>query len=111
MPLGQRRRVPEPFLDLSFCSYNEYMDEAIYQTGYEIGKSWAEQDATPQQLLLVHEFGNGKAWVAFHGGPAEEFVRIVDPVVSDFMELGRLPSASFVAGFIDGARVIEPSSD
>ncbi len=87
------------------------MDEAIYQTGYEVGKSWAEQDATPEQLLLVHEFGDGKAWVAFHRDSAEEFVHIVDPAVSDFMEVGRLPSASFVAGFIDGARTIESSSD
>ncbi len=82
------------------------MDETIYQTGYDVGKSWAEQDATPKQLLLVHEFGDGKAWVAFHHDSAEEFVRIVDPAVSDFMELGRLPSASFVAGFIDGAQTI-----
>ena len=87
------------------------MDEVIYQTGYEVGKSWAEQDATPEQLLLVHEFGDGKAWIAFQRGSAEAFVRIVDPAVSDFMELGRLPSASFVAGFIDGAREIEPSGN
>ncbi len=85
------------------------MDDTIYQTGYDVGKSWAEQDATPEQMSLVHEFGNGKAWVAFHRDSAEAFVRIVDPAVSDFMELGRLPSASFVAGFIDGAQTIEPS--
>jgi hypothetical protein len=85
------------------------MDETIYQTGYDVGKSWAEQDATPEQMSLVHEFGDGKAWVAFHHDSAEEFVRIVDPAVSDFMELGRLPSASFVAVFIDGAQTIEPS--
>ncbi len=39
------------------------MDETIYQAGYEVGKSWAEQDATPEQLLLVHELGDGKTWV------------------------------------------------
>ncbi len=87
------------------------MDEMIHQTGYGVGKSWAEQDATPEQMSLVHEFGDGKAWVAFQRDSAEAFVRIVDPAVSDFMELGRLPSASFVAGFIDGARAIESSSD
>jgi len=86
------------------------MDEAIYQTGYQLGKSWAEQDATPEQLLLVHEFGDGGTWVAFQRDSAEEFVRIVDPAVSDFMEPEALPSASFVAGFIDGARTIEPMS-
>ena len=41
---------------------------------------------------------------------AEEFVRIVDPTVTAFMDLGALPSVSFVAGFIDGARTIEPMS-
>ncbi len=39
------------------------MDEALYQTGYLLGKSWAEQDATPEKLLLVHELGDGKTWV------------------------------------------------
>ena len=86
------------------------MDETIYQTGYEVGKSWAEQDATPEQLLLVHELGDGKAWVVFQRDSAEEIVRIVDPAVSDFMDSGAPPSASFVAGFIDGARAIEPMS-
>ncbi len=87
------------------------MDETIYQTGYEVGKSWAEQDATRVQMLLVHEFGDGKTWVAFQRDPVEEFVHIVDPAVSDFMRSRALPSVSFVAGFIDGARTIEPSSD
>ena len=61
-------------------------------------------------MLLVHRFGDGKIWVAFQRDSAEEFVRIVDPAVSDFMESEALPSASFVAGFIDGARTIEPMS-
>ncbi len=87
------------------------MDETIYQAGYEVGKSWAEQDATPEQLLLVHELGDGKTWVVFQRDSAEEIVRIVDPAVSDFMDSAGLPSASFVAGFIDGAREIEPSSE
>ena len=86
------------------------MDETIYQAGYEVGKSWAEQDATPEQLLLVHELGDGKAWVVFQRDSAEEIVRIVDPAVSDFMNSDAPPSASFVAGFIDGARAIEPMS-
>ncbi len=87
------------------------MHETIYQTGYEVGKSWAEQDATRVQMLLVHEFGDGKAWVACQRESAEEFVRIVDPGGSDFMRSRELPSVSFVAGFIDGARTIESSSD
>jgi len=87
------------------------MDETIYQAGYEVGKSWAEQDATPEQLLLVHELGDGKTWVVFQRDSAEEIVRIVDPAVSDFMDSDALPSASFVAGLIDGAREIEPSSE
>ena len=87
------------------------MDETIYQAGYEVGRSWAEEDATSEQLLLVHELGDGKAWVVFQRDSAEEFMRIVDPAVSDFMESDALPSASFVAGFIDGAREIEPSNE
>lgn len=60
--------------------------------------------------MLVHELGDGKTWVVFQRDPADEFVRIVDPAVIDFMESDALPSASFVAGFIDGAQTIEPSS-
>lgn len=86
------------------------MDEAVYQTGYQLGQSWAEQDATPEQMLLVHEFGDGKIWASMQRDAANEFVRIVDPTVTAFMDLGALPSVSFVAGFIDGARTIEPMS-
>ena len=86
------------------------MDDTIYQTGYEAGKSWAQQDATRLQKLLVHEFGDGETWVACQRDAADEFVRLIDPAVIDFMRSREPPSDSFVAGFIDGARTIESSN-
>jgi len=86
------------------------MDEATYQTSYELGNHWAMQCATPEQLLRVKEIGDGKDWVAFHGKPVKEFTHIVDPSRSGFMGTDENLSASFMAGFIDGARTIAPSS-
>jgi hypothetical protein len=86
------------------------MDEAIYQTGYELGGHWAMQYATPEQLLRVKEIADGKDWVAFHREPAKEFTHIVDPNKSGFMGTDENLSASFIAGFIDGARMIETTS-
>jgi len=87
------------------------MDETIYQTAYEVGKNWAAQDATRLQMLLIHEFGDGKTWVACQRDSVDEFVRIVNPAVIDFMRSREPPSDSFVAGFIDGALIIQSLSD
>ena len=86
------------------------MDEAIYQTGHDLGNHWAMQYAAPEQLLRVKEIGDGKDWVAFHREPAKEFTHIVDPNKSGFMGPDEKFSASFMAGFIDGARTIETST-
>jgi hypothetical protein len=86
------------------------MDEAIYQTSYELGNHWAMRCATPEQLLRVKEVGDGKVWVTFHREPLKEFTHIVDPNKSGFMGTNEMLSASFIAGFIDGARTIAPSS-
>lgn len=87
------------------------MDETSYQAGYEAGQRWAEQDATRLQKLLVYEFGDGKTWVDGQRDSVKKFVHIIDPAVIDFMRSREPPSASFVAGFIDGARTVESSSD
>lgn len=86
------------------------MDEGIYQSGFGFGRQWALRDATPEQLLTVKEFGDGKAWVAYQHDPGLEFTRIIDPVKSDFMGIKARPPASFVSGFINGAQSIRSSS-
>ena len=75
--------------------------------GFALGRHWAMRDATAEQLLRVRAFGAGKDWVAMHTDPAREFTQIIDPDKSDFMGTGANPSASFVAGFIDGAQAIK----
>ena len=87
------------------------MDETTYQTGFQAGESWAKQDASRVQMLLIHEFGDGKAWVTHQRYAVEEFVRIIDPSVIDFMRTREPPSDSYLAGFIDGARTIESASN
>ena len=87
------------------------MDETTYQTGYEAGEYWAKQDASRVQMFLIHEFGDGKVWVTRQRYAVEEFVRIIDPSVIDFMRTREPPSDSYLAGFIDGARAIEPATD
>jgi len=87
------------------------MHEKNYQVGYEAGKNWAEQDATRIQILLIHEFGDGKTWVACQRDAVEEFVYLIDPTVIDFVRSREPPSVWFVAGFIDGARTKDLSSD
>lgn len=82
----------------------------MYQMGSQLGKHWAMRDATADQLRRVKALGVGRDWVAFHSEPAQEFTHIVAPEKSDFMGTGDIPSASFVAGFIDGAQTIEKSS-
>tara|TARA_R110000782_G_scaffold62155_4_gene127833 strand:+ start:1591 stop:1839 length:249 start_codon:yes stop_codon:yes gene_type:complete len=81
----------------------------MYQMGYGLGRHWATRDATQEQLLCAKELGDGKAWVAFHPDPAIEFTLTIDPEKSDFMGTVEIPSASFVAGFIDGAQTIDAS--
>jgi hypothetical protein len=86
------------------------VDEADYQLGCEFGRHWAVRDTTPEQLLIVRELGDAKAWVTFQNDAALEITRIIDPTKSGFMGTGEHPSDSFVAGFIHGAQMIETSS-
>ena len=83
------------------------MDEATYQIGYELGKHWAKRDAKPDQLLRVKKLGAGTNWIAFHHEPAKELTGIIDSNKDSFVGTGENPSPSFVAGFIDGAQMIE----
>ena len=76
----------------------------MYQVGYELGRHWVIRDATPEQLLRVGQLQPGKDWISTHADPAREFTRVVDPAKSEFMGIEDIPSPSFVAGFIDGAK-------
>lgn len=80
----------------------------MYQMGYKLGGHWAKRDASPEQRLRVSEFEDGIRWVETKTDPAREFTRAVDPGKSDFMGIGDNPPDSFVAGFIDGAKSINP---
>lgn len=82
----------------------------MYQMGYKFGRHWAIRDATVAQLEHVNEFEDGMQWVATTTEPAKEFTRAVDPGRRDFMGTGDSPSASFVAGFIDGANSVDLST-
>lgn len=82
----------------------------MYQMGFRFGRHWAMRDATLAQLEQVNEFDDGRTWTATKADPAKDFTRIVDPGRSDFMGIGDSPSASFVAGFIDGANSIDLST-
>jgi len=84
------------------------LNEALYEMGFKLGVHWSARDATPEQQVRVSQFEDGPGWVAMHEDPAREFTRTVDPQKSDFMGIGEVPSASFVAGFIDGAKSIAP---
>jgi len=84
------------------------LNEALYEMGFKLGAHWSERDATPEQHGRVREFEDGPSWVAMHEDPGREFTRAVDPEKSDFMGIGEVPSASFVAGFIDGAKSAGP---
>ncbi len=84
------------------------MDESMYPIGYKFGRHWAKRDATPEQRLRVSDFEVGERWVAAKIDPGREFTRVVDPEKSGFLGIGDSPSASFVAGFIDGAKSINP---
>lgn len=86
------------------------LNEALYEMGFKLGMHWSERDATPEQQVRVTKFEDGAGWVALHEDPAREFTRVVDPEKSDFMGIGEVPSASFVAGFIDGAKSISPAA-
>jgi hypothetical protein len=86
------------------------MDEATYQVGFKLGEHWARLDAKPDQLLRLKKLGDGKEWVAFQRDSAKELTSIIDPNKDSFVGTGENPSPSFVAGFIDGAQTIEPSS-
>lgn len=86
------------------------MDKSMYQIGYELGKHWIMRDATAEQFLRVERFENGEDWIASQTDPAREFTRVVDPEKSDFMGTGEIPSPSFVAGFIDGAKSVKKVS-
>lgn len=86
------------------------MDNSMYQVGFELGKHWIKRDATPEQLRRVGQLDQGIEWISTHMDPAREFTRVVDPGKSDFMGIEDIPSPSFVAGFIDGAKSIEASN-
>ena len=86
------------------------LNEALYEMGFKLGSHWSRRDATPEQQVRVSQFDDGEGWVATHSDPAREFTRAVDPEKSDFMGIGEVPSASFVAGFIDGAKSISTSA-
>ena len=81
----------------------------MYQVGFELGKHWIKRDATPEQLRRVGQLDQGIEWISAHTDPAREFTRVVDPGKSHFMGIEDIPSPSFVAGFIDGAKSIEAS--
>ena len=83
------------------------MDNSMYQVGFELGRHWITRDASPEQLRRVGQLDDGRDWISAHTDPAREFTRVVDPDKSDFMGIEDIPSPSFVAGFIDGAKSIE----
>lgn len=80
------------------------MNNSMYQVGFELGKHWVRRDATSEQRSRVKGLDDGKHWIATHTDPARDFTRVVDPGKSDFMGMEDIPSPSFVAGFIDGAK-------
>ena len=80
------------------------MEKAMYHMGYKLGRHWVSRDATPEQIERVNQFQDGEQWVAYQSDPAREFTRVVDPQKDKFMGIDDLPPASFVAGFIDGAK-------
>lgn len=99
------------FLPPAEESGTEYaVDKGTYEMGYALGRHWAQRDATLSQLHRVRDLGEGKVWVANRSNPAVEFTRTVDPGKSDFLGTGTNPPESFVAGFVNGARAIEPAS-
>ena len=85
------------------------MQTTTYEMGYALGKHWAQRDATADMLDRVQAMGDGKKWVTRQQYPSIEFTSRVDPGKADFLGTGATPSAAFVAGFIDGARAIEPN--
>ncbi len=86
------------------------MNDGMYDVGLALGKHWAVRDASPEQLERVTALDDGKTWVTGQAQPAEAFTKLVDPSKRDFMGIHDIPSASFVAGFIDGAQVVKHSN-
>lgn len=80
----------------------------MYHMGFKLGRHWITRDATPEQHSQISQFENGEQWVALRSDPAREFTRAVDPKKGDFLGIGDLPPAAFVAGFIDGAKSVSP---
>lgn len=77
--------------------------------GRKLGRHWTKHDATPEQILRVNRFDDGKNWVENRTEPAIEFMSVVAPDKPDFMGTGDIPPPSFVAGFIDGVKSTESS--
>ena len=82
------------------------LNKEMYQIGYALGNHWARRDAKPEQLLYVKKLGDGKDWIEDLREPAKELTHVIDPNKSSFVGTGENPSPSFVAGFIDGAQVL-----
>ncbi len=80
------------------------MNGGMYDVGFALGQHWAVRDASPEQLQRVSALDDGKTWVVGQAQPAEALTKLVDPSKHDFMGMDDIPSASFVAGFIDGAK-------
>ena len=98
----------EPTSGTSISSTEEEpaLDKDMYQIGYALGNQWARRDANPEQLLHVKKLGDGKDWIEDLREPAKELTDVIDPNKSSFVGTGENPSPSFVAGFIDGAQVL-----
>jgi len=80
------------------------MNDGMYDVGFALGQHWVVRDASPEQLERVSTIDDGNTWVSGQAQPAEALTKLVDPSKRDFMGMDDIPSASFVAGFIDGAK-------
>ena len=82
----------------------------MYQFGYMLGGYWARRDAKPDQLLHIRKLGHGKDCMANYDDSGKELTHIIGPNKDSFLGAGEDPSPSFLAGFIDGAQLVESSS-
>jgi len=86
------------------------MNDNAYDIGYVLGQQWAVRDATAEQLDSVSRLGDGNTWVESQAQPADALTELIDPRRQAFMAVDDVPSATFVGGFIDGARAVESAN-
>lgn len=80
------------------------MNSETYDVGNALGRHWAIRDASEDEIRQVGSVADGKTWVADQADAPAAFAALTDPDKTGFMSIGSLPSSSFIAGFIDGAK-------